>query len=420
MSTDKLVQNVINAYAHDPEGLTLKECTDLTESPEQADALCFVLGKAGAGEITESNRADLETAGFSAEFIRGIAGTDGTRSIRERAKWLGDHAVTKLGRRDFNNEMREEFVRELGHMGHVFIRQLGPEGLSLVAESAVSALRVQMRRGNPEAAISLAWADNTAKDAEPYLIKALKHEDFGIRWKAAGALGDIRPVTKAAVPALIEALKDHNIGWTVFYALGKIGSAAKDAVPALIDALTCGNGEVYRDFIDEDRIYAAEALGRIGPAAKAAVPALIDALEDEDSDTRREAANALSKIDPAAKDVVKYAIPVLIAWVKDDGGGVFDIEYAQRGDVAFEVLGRIGPAAKAAVPALIDALKYGDGSGHEYVNIVGKKFRQYAAETLGRIGPEARAAVPALTEALKDESECIRQAAAEALEKIRG
>ena len=70
-------------------------------------------------------------------------------------------------------------------------------------------------------------------------------------------------------------------------------------------------------------------------------------------------------------------------------------------------LQRIGPKAKAAVPALIKALK----SKNNW-------FRQWVAGALGAIGPEAKAAVPALVELLKDEQQEVREAAAEALEKI--
>jgi hypothetical protein len=51
-------------------------------------------------------------------------------------------------------------------------------------------------------------------------------------------------------------------------------------------------------------------------------------------------------------------------------------------------LGKIGPAAKDAVPALIEALKDKD-----------RDVRSTAAQALSGIGPAAKAAVPALTEA---------------------
>ena len=75
--------------------------------------------------------------------------------------------------------------------------------------------------------------------------------------------------------------------------------------------------------------------------------------------------------------------------------------------VAAEALGGIGPEAKTAVPALIEALK----NEHEYV-------RATVALALGGIGPEAKAAAPALKEALKDEYELVRKATGEALREI--
>ena len=48
------------------------------------------------------------------------------------------------------------------------------------------------------------------------------------------------------------------------------------------------------------------------------------------------------------------------------------------------------------------------------------RIRKSTAEALGRIGPEAKEAVPALERLLKDSDGDVRKAAAEALEKIRG
>ena len=91
----------------------------------------------------------------------------------------------------------------------------------------------------------------------------------------------------------------------------------------------------------------------------------------------------------------------MIAALKDKDEGV-------RGGAAI-ALGKIGPAAKDAVPALITAIK----DKHQNV-------RWRAAEALGKIGPVAKVAVPALNEALTDENEDVRVAAVQALDKIQG
>jgi len=71
-------------------------------------------------------------------------------------------------------------------------------------------------------------------------------------------------------------------------------------------------------------------------------------------------------------------------------------------------LSSLGPAFKAAVPALTDALKDVD-----------PRVRRYAARALGRMGPEADAAVEALTEALADADADVCRAASDALMQIK-
>jgi HEAT repeat protein len=48
-----------------------------------------------------------------------------------------------------------------------------------------------------------------------------------------------------------------------------------------------------------------------------------------------------------------------------------------------------------------------------------EEVRRYAAKALGNIGPKAKEAVPALIEALKDENLDVRYYAQEALNKIQ-
>src|SRR5262249_23615466 len=67
--------------------------------------------------------------------------------------------------------------------------------------------------------------------------------------------------------------------------------------------------------------------------------------------------------------------------LKDDSGTVRH--------TAAGALGRIGPEAKAAVPALTNLLKDHDD-----------RVRDAAAWALGLMGPESKAAVPTLTDAL--------------------
>ena len=74
-----------------------------------------------------------------------------------------------------------------------------------------------------------------------YLVTALDHEDWYIRYLAAWLLGAIGPDARAAIPALIELLKEsteedpsHPVRSMVAWALARIGSA--EAVSAVTEA----------------------------------------------------------------------------------------------------------------------------------------------------------------------------------------
>src|SRR6266849_3290503 len=98
-----------------------------------------------------------------------------------------------------------------------------------------------------------------------------------------------------------------------------------------------------------ERTLTGQALGRIGPDAKTALPRLAENLKDERESVRHGAALAIGLISPQNAQVA-------VATLAD---ALSDRRYRQ--EVA-GVLGRIGADAKAAVPALIDALKDGWGS----------------------------------------------------------
>ena len=103
---------------------------------------------------------------------------------------------------------------------------------------------------------------------------------------------------------------------------------------------------------------------------------LITAVRDGDSARRAKAARAIGRIGPAAKD----AIPALFAAIKDPD------ELVSRSTI--EAVYAVGPAAKDAIPTLVAALK----DPNRFVHGI-------AALALAQIGPEAKDAVPALVTA---------------------
>jgi HEAT repeat protein len=168
------------------------------------------------------------------------------------------------------------------------------------------------------------------------LSKAMRDADPAIQRAAAAALGDV-----GAVSVLAQALKDPD------------KDVRRNAVRPLRRVVTRG--------------------GSSGdPAAtKAVVAALADALKDPDAGVRRAAASSLGALGPVAVD----AIPSLAATTMDSDLSVRN--------ATIEALGRMG--SPAAVPVLVRALK-------------DPQTASLAVRALGKMGPTARGAIPALRE----------------------
>ena len=103
------------------------------------------------------------------------------------------------------------------------------------------------------------------------------------------------------------------------------------------------------------------------PRKERSVESWLEQLEENDREKRLEALGALSELE----DQIKVRAFAAASRKKDP----FVQEFAIR------MLGRMGPRARAAIPALIEAVKEGNFD---------------AVETLRRLGPDAREALPAL------------------------
>src|SRR5262249_4331019 len=131
--------------------------------------------------------------------------------------------------------------------------------------------------------------------AVPPLIEALKDRNYYVRTGAARALGRMGLRARQAIPALIQALKVEEVNRTFFAeALAAMGPEAKDAAPTL--------PETPDDKVATVRHAAARALGAIGRAAEPAKPALARLLTDPIDFVQRDAATALESIDRAVKE----------------------------------------------------------------------------------------------------------------------
>jgi len=278
-------------------------------------------------------------------------------------------------------------------------------------ETLIADLKDKAWQVRCDAAYALGRFGSKAKAAVPALTEALQDESSFVRSRVALALWQIDKHPDA-IPALIESLRDPNSAGhrsSAAFALADIGVEAKAAVPALLEALkdnpwTAAENSAFH-------IAAAKALWQID-RHPAAVPALVECLKEREGGRRMEAAEILRIIGVAAK----AAVPALIEALNDEKQFV--------GRSAAEALGAIGAQAAAAVPALLEALKDKKDRGRVHaaealwrinkhpaavlalaaaVQDPRDQADYYAHVALRRIGVDAKAAVPALTEALKAE-----------------
>jgi len=157
------------------------------------------------------------------------------------------------------------------------------------------------------------------------------------------------------------------------------GAKAAAAVDPLTQLLKDGSAPV--------RAHAVRCLGEIGKPALPAVTAIAELVKDPDAAVRRQAVKAVMKLRPGPK----VTIPLCVKLLEDPDPGV-----------RVRVLHAITEAGPKALPGLIEALK-------------NKKAAYWACLVLRDLGPAAKAAVPALTETLRDAQPDVRREAILAL-----
>jgi hypothetical protein len=118
-------------------------------------------------------------------------------------------------------------------------------------------------------------------------VRRLGEKTDAARIEAARALGEAGPAAKAAVPALVESMRNASVEVRAAAsdAIAKIGDVS---VPRLVESLKDGDARL--------RAGAAEALGKLGSSAQEAVPALESAATDARDEVRLAAEKALRAI----------------------------------------------------------------------------------------------------------------------------
>ena len=225
--------------------------------------------------------------------------------------------------------------------------------------------------------------------AVPHLIAALRDPDDVIRKHALIALRSEHayklPSVDTQIASLIPLLQDKSadIRNESVLTVACFGSRAAAALPDL--------AKLMKDQSFQIRVSSAAALSAIDVNSAIAVQALTEALKDPDVLVRHYVTHALLKSNSGRADATK----VLLNDLRDSSS------FAR--ELAMQILHADDcPAISAALPQLLTML------GKEDPN---------AATAIGRLGPEARKAIPALIEAMKNVH--LRSEAAIALGKIR-
>jgi HEAT repeat protein len=358
---------------------------------QRIEVVLVRLGPAAVPAMRETLADDKKTE--AAAHVLGLIGPRATDAVPD--------LIVLLERQQAPTGLRSQAAFALGRIG---------EPVGDIVKSLSAALKDDKMEVRQQAAEALSWIGPPARPAVPALIAALKDDESKVVRKACQALSFIGD--GSAVPALLATFQGDRaeVVAEAGRALWRLGPKAEQVVPALLPmaqgpidksahprALLASFGpravlvleKALRDEKAERREAAAEVLGRIGPPARTAVPALIAALKDKSSTVALTAAMALAQID-ATRAVP--AVPLLADSLDVPGAAV--------------ALANIGPDARAAVPALIAALKPRKDVANQ------DAFRAGAPLALARIGTPA---VSDLIEALKDKREGVAPLAGGAL-----
>ncbi|MDZ4817700.1 MAG: HEAT repeat domain-containing protein [Planctomycetota bacterium] len=218
------------------------------------------------------------------------------------------------------------------------------------------------------------------------VAKSLESKNSGVRSAAIRALTELKAPPEITQPLMEKAIEDLD-PQVVEFTMESLAAQGAKAVPRVSKALKS----------EKLRGYSVAILTRIGPDAAAAVPDLIEALSVDNLEFRRSVNLALAAIGPAAKG----AVPALINELND-------VKSVETVPSAAFALGKIGPDAAAAVPVLREKLASED-----------LRAKMASAWALRQLQPEDRPvkllAVPLFIEALKSDSAMIRSEAAESL-----
>jgi hypothetical protein len=237
------------------------------------------------------------------------------------------------------------------------------------------------------------------------LVQALGDKDPSVRAQVVLSLGQcatkaatayktaVTAVVRAAAKGLLDSIErdgDASVRSAAVFALASLLGATDEAgivpdkslVPDPIDpdfVVAAWNSAMERD--PENRLSFIVAFGNVGRFSVAAPPALLAALDDPSTTIRQKGFIALSHFAGGVDD----AIPVLLRDVEAESRRSPASSSRDHDTSPYFVAARAMNPSPTVIPALVEALSSDN-----------RDIRGLAAVLLGRIGPEARPAAPAL------------------------
>ncbi|MDA1179700.1 MAG: HEAT repeat domain-containing protein, partial [Planctomycetota bacterium] len=221
------------------------------------------------------------------------------------------------------------------------------------------------------------------------LLVLLRDGDPTVRGASAAAIGTLDLEQPLVVQALTESLKDADpqVVTAALTSLGQIGAMAKGSANQVADL----QGHSFTSV----RSAVATTLSRMNAQPETQIRSLVLLLKDREWEVRNAATVALGKLGPAARD----AVPELFSLLSSD----VDASAVRA------TLHEIDDPDPRTIPMLLDGLK---SDNH--------RSRFMAVVLLGRVGPQARVALPALKLLAGEGKEPFQKAVSRAIEQIEG
>lgn len=224
------------------------------------------------------------------------------------------------------------------------------------------------------------WRVDHSADAKDFIVESLLTSTDGDRSLPLAYVGGLGRDAKDALPQLIKIAREDKYPGNASSALRTIGQLGAEAEPAVPDLIQLLEDTEYRDHLN-----VIEALAAMGRTAKPAVASLVN-FGRMRSVYGQWIAIALQKI---VGELGGEPMPSVKALIE-----VINTSKTHERELAILDLGRLGAAAKEAVPFLI---KLTTIDHLELLNDGQTELsKTLAIQSLGMIGPEAKEAVSAL------------------------